>query len=280
MKTIHYLLLSLTLISGCIKKADIDLPKIENKLVVTCFISPEDSVIGAVVRLSIPRFGINGTPTLAVTGQVKNARIEISDGSTSALLPFNQEAEFYKLSSSVFPIVRGKKYYLNVSTPDGKSVSASTTVPDSPFEIESVKTSLILNEPNKIETDVEMLVKDIPSQKNYLGVFFYQTSIPANTEDPFNVFGYFDTDEKVSKSSYYHYSGTTFYHPENIQSATLHLSVLNCSKEFYLYSKSVQEAGIASLNPFGDPVMVYTNISDGFGCFGAYVGNYQTLKIR
>ena len=267
------------LLASCVKKADIDLPEQDKKLVVTSFISPDDSVIYAVVRSSVPRFGSNNTASVLTAGYVPDATVTISNDLTSKVLTYDKEQQFYRISSTKFPIEPGKKYFLNVKSPDGRSVSAVTKVPDSPMVIESLKSEITRNDISKIEVNIEMRVKDIPGQTNYLAIFFHQNSDPAN-DDPFSVFGYFDTDEKILKDSYYHFSGASFFSTDTLKSARLDVQILNCSREFFLYNKSVQEAGIAGMNPFADPVMVYTNINNGFGCFGAYAGNYKTIIIR
>lgn len=265
---------------SCTKKASISLPTSQPKLVVTCFISPQDSVIGAVVRMSDPKRGINGSAVLPTEGGIRNASVTISGGGISKTLPFDASEEFYKLRAQEFPIEPGKTYFLQVKTPDGKNTTASTTVPLNALEIDYLKTSIRSESATKLEADVELSVKDITNETNYVGIFFHQVFSPVNSEEPFTVMGYFDSDEKLSKPSFRLVTGTSFYHADSLITAGLNISVLNCSREFYLYNKSIQESGIGALNPFSDPVMVYTNMSDGYGCFGAYNGSFRSVTLR
>src|SRR5688500_14546490 len=63
---------------SCEKKATIKLPKPESKLVVTCFITPDDTLISAVVRLSTPKFGPVDSTSVFVD-DIRDANITISD---------------------------------------------------------------------------------------------------------------------------------------------------------------------------------------------------------
>jgi hypothetical protein len=280
MKSKLFLFLFSIIMTACVKKASISFPASKPQLVVTCFISPQDSVIGAVVRLSQPKSGINGSAAPAAAGEIRDAKVIISNGTRSRELSFDEATLFYSISANEFPIKEGEEYFLSVSTPDGKSVSAKTKVPVTGLEIQSCSSSIIKENETKIEANVEMTIKDVPNETTYLSIFYHNVFTPENIEEPFTVFGYFDSDEKINKTTFQHFGNTSFYHQDSLTSALLDISVLNCSKEFYYYNKSVQESGIGSLNPFSDPVMVYTNIDNGYGCFGAYNAIHRSIQLR
>src|SRR4051794_17551506 len=115
-------------LTGCEKEAKIKLPPAENKLVVTCFISPGDSVVTAAVQSSKPKYAQAGYASLYLQGMIQDAIVILSDGTTSIQLHFNNTYGFYKASTDNLPIVSGKTYYLSVTTPDGKKADAQTTV--------------------------------------------------------------------------------------------------------------------------------------------------------
>jgi hypothetical protein len=284
MKTILHLVLILFLTSSCRKKATIDLPEAEVKLVVTCFITPGDSVISAVVRLSKPKFGAPESSSV-FQDDVKNATIILSDGSSQVTLPFDNDLLFYRISASQFPVVAGRTYYLTVTTPDGKRTSGSTIVPQDTLEIQTMNLPVRNQDSTSFEHDINIVVKDIPDKVNYVQFYFTNRIVTKARSNPnFPNFpgmiswSYFDNDEKAAKSSFYHSSVNGHYSSDTIVTAALDISILNCSKEFYLYNKSVNEGGFT--NPFADPVMIYTNMDDGFGCFGAYRAVNRTYVIR
>jgi hypothetical protein len=114
MKKTVIILISLVLIIGCTKKATIKLPEPESKIVVTCFITPDDSIISAVVRLSTPKFGPVDTSAV-FRDDVSDAVVRISDGSNSLVLSFDQDFFFYSAPAKSFPVLPGKTYNLNVT---------------------------------------------------------------------------------------------------------------------------------------------------------------------
>jgi hypothetical protein len=287
MKKIFLFIILLVLSCSCTKKATIKLPEPESKLVVTCFISPQDSVITAVVKLSVPKFSSNGTFSALSENDIKNATVVISNGTSNLTLPFDNDLNFYKANALALPIMGGKQYFLTVITPDGKNVNATTTVPNGLLTIESLTFTPKNIDTNSIEYDVNLVVNDIPNEINYVA-FFYETTLSyapsSNTlilTDPIiSTSSTYVTDEKINKTKYIETNSANFLSLTKILTALVDVSVLNCSRDFYLYNKSVQEsAGIGS-NPFTDPVQVYTNIQNGFGCFGAYTANKESLKIR
>lgn len=273
-------------IESCTKKADIDLPTADEKLVVTCFISPGDSVLSAVVRTSKLKYGVIDTARRnKIYQDIENANVSISDGVNSIILPFNTDEYFYKASTANFPIVSEKKYFLTVSTPDGKKVTATTIVPSEKLLIELCEVNEKKSDSMFIEFDVNVTVGDIANQTNYVGLYvqnFHSTSLTEPylyNQGYLTSFGSFDTDEFVSKTKYVFSSQNFIYESMRITSAFSYVSVLNCNKEFYLYNKSVQDASGGG-GPFADPVMIYSNIEGGFGCFGAFVVSTLNKKIR
>lgn len=285
---IIFCLLFTAALLSCVKEATIKLPKSETKLVVTCFISPDDTIIGAVVRESRPKFGAQQSFSLSPTsnGDIENATVVISDGIKSVTMPYKTDAlnplfSYYKTTRKQFPIVAGKTYYLFVSTPDGKSVNATTTVPSSKLPIDTFKVNITKNDSIQIEYDLDVTMNDIPNETNYVCVYF-QNLNTANTPTNsvyYSYIDYFDNDEKLAKNQYHYQTSSTMYNFDTIRYAEIRVTALNCSKDFYLYSKSVNDARFGG-NPLAEPVLVYTNITNGFGCFGGYIGNNRGKRIR
>lgn len=287
MKNIFYTLSLLLLIVSCRKKATIKLPVSEKKLVVTCFLEAGDSLATAIVRTSSPKFAGNNGFNQQYDDVVSNATVKISDGQNTLELQYDVKSQSYKASTLSFPITSGKTYYLNVNTPDGKNVSASTTVPTGKLEYESFKIQIQKNDSNSLEYVSSISVTDQPEITNYLNINYQNitSSISSDPKDAEQNYVYplrfFDTDEKISKTQYNYNTQTVgLYLPDPIRYAAAYIAILNCSKEFYLYNKSAEQAYFNNGNPFSDPVLVYSNINNGFGCFGSFVGNYVIKRIR
>jgi len=286
MKKIFALSLIAAFISSCTKPAGIKLPDQEKKLVVTCLISPNDSKpVTAVVRLSDPKFT---SDTTHYTDEVTNATVVMNDGTNSIILTYKADHNCYESASpSAVVISEGKTYHLTVTTPDGKYANASTTVPVGLLSVKSFDVFLKDTSYNSINYDAHAEVDDIANQTNYVcliysNIFDTRSMIPGQTYDSngYDEYSFFDSDERISKSSYIStYKSGNIYSQDTMFHAFVHLNALNCSKEFYLYQNSLQNAGNQD-NPFADPALIYTNMVNGFGCFGAYTLKVQSKQVR
>lgn len=273
------ILLSPLFVLGCVRKADIKLPPAEKKPVVTCFISPQDSVITAVVAWSTPKLGLNGSSTTVTAGAVKDATLSIYSPLGQKTFSLNPDFLYYECTG--ISIAEGGTYTLNVLMPGGKQITATTSVPLKKPRVSSLTRRITHNETKRLEVEVDLVVEDFKNEINYFALFTRQMSMPLRPDSPFGTMGAYDTDEKISKQEYLFSTGASYYNnTDTITGAWLYLDVLHCNREFYLYNKSVQEAGIASFNPFADPAMVFSNIPGGFGCFGAYLREEKNLQLR
>ncbi|RYD86802.1 MAG: DUF4249 family protein, partial [Sphingobacteriales bacterium] len=96
------------------------------KLLVACFISPQDTVLAAKVARSRPILDDETVTNLEIT----NATVTLQTGSRSIVLTYHSRLRYYRASPGQFPIRAGETYQLWVQTPDGQSVEARTTVPE------------------------------------------------------------------------------------------------------------------------------------------------------
>ncbi len=117
------------------------------KLVVTCFLSPQDTVLAVKVTRSQPVLGngVNVTDSSLGLG-VTDATVTLSEaeGGRSARLDFNNMPHetneifpYYSVSARQLPIVVGHTYTLTVQTPAGERATSTCTVPG-PVAITSV----------------------------------------------------------------------------------------------------------------------------------------------
>ena len=131
----------------------------DSKLVLCCFISPQDTKIYATLTQSDPLFGeknivndnffvIDGDTTWLYNNTITGAKITLSNGSQSVTFSYDDSSKvyFFNVNKSNFKIEAGKTY--NITADDGKrKVEASCTVPKnnpsiSNYEIK-IDTSLV-----------------------------------------------------------------------------------------------------------------------------------------
>ncbi|PSL25287.1 DUF4249 domain-containing protein [Dyadobacter jiangsuensis] len=279
-----------------------DLPQVESKLVVQCFISPQSARINVVVTESIPLFA---EPDLK-GGVIPNAVVKLSDGTREAVIPFDTANQLYSADKSVLAILPGKTYFLSVVN-GIRSVKATCTVP----------ATAVVPTTYKIDTsfsgsisarDTLLTVKynwnDISGQTNYYRVraaLDLEYSVPEEVSaggefkerrvrNRFN-FNWDDTIGRNDFRSDVNLDGTEFSSPigrvnlpdplsyssngavytsyPKSKIISITMEVYNTDEHYFKYHRSVQTRGDSD-NPFVEPSLIYTNIEGGLGCFAAY----------
>jgi hypothetical protein len=284
---IYIISLSLVaLFSSCERDAkNVDIPNIESKLVVQCFIAPQNPKIEAFVSFSSPIFG-----KARREDWITDATVEITDGTTlkKLILDNSGRTPKYQLDSSEFKIVAGKTYTLFVSTPDGRTVNAKCTVP---FPIDG--SSLTFNWDTIVKTNqnigaiertvrLNMKWRDTDPARNFFragaNVLVYAEDRP---NDIFrermsnNSFSDLQTDEgkdggvlernsleRIVTEQIGGSVGRFSFKPKGIE-----IYIVNCGENYYKYHKTAENNN--GEDPFSEPTLVYSNIIGGLGCFGA-----------
>jgi len=305
----YIILLSLTfLLAACESLVtDVDqanLPQVESKLVVQCFISPQAARINVVVTESIPLF----TEPDLKGGVIPNAVVKLSDGAREIVIPFDTTNQLYSIDKSALSISPGKTYFLSV-TNGVRSVSANCTVPASAvvpktYEIDTASSGDISARDTSLT--VKYTWNDIAGQANYYRVrasLDLEYSVPEGVtsnqgqliekrvRNRFN----FNWDDAIGRNDFrndINLDGTDFNSPIGRvklpkplsytgSDGTVYLSfpkskiisvtmeVYNTDEHYFKYHRSVQTRGDSD-NPFVEPSLIYTNIEGGLGCFGSY----------
>jgi hypothetical protein len=285
------------------------LPDTESKLVVQSFISPQASRIIVVVTESMPLFGeSNGTLNI-----VKNAIVKISDGNREATMRYDSTGSSYSIERTRFNIVAGKTYQLSVT--DGeRSIQSTCTVPLKTVNIKSYVIDTVFSE-NSVNPDTTITVKmtwdDIPGEANFyrlrssleLEYSVLDGDDPENYKERrvrnrFNV----DWDRSIGRNDYQsdvNLDGTVFSSPigrfrlpapmsyqdeegslqmvyPKAKIVSLTLEVDNTEENYFKYHRSLQLRNTD--NPFSEPALIFSNITNGLGCFAAYNSGFVTFK--
>ena len=309
---IYFLILfcfvSLSSCESMISDLDEDkLPKIESKLVVECYISPQSEEIKVMVTEPQRLYGpANFDPVY-----IKNASVIISGEAGQITIPYNDSTSNYIIKASAFKIESGKKYSLVVS--DGKrTVRASCTVPATSATVKNYVIQPVTESryPGDSSANVKMSWEDIKGEPNYYALRGYseieQKTYSFNAEKEIQIttqrtkrvfnsnyedFLYTDTniDGITFNSPVYNvslYKGNIGYIDKNGKPQTLttdpilkeiYFEILNMDENYYKFCKTIKANGNSD-NPFVEPALIYTNIIGGLGCFGAF--NAGSLRIK
>lgn len=303
MKTISLASLCLVLISllscgSLIQEVNPDnLPKSTSKLVVHCFISPQDEILAAYVDQSD-----NGT--LYPVHQLEEGIVLLSDGTdTAQLVPIYRYSTaitnaYYINGANALPIVAGRTYTLTVSVANFPTVTARCTVPKQVNPTEIRIDSVI-----KTQSDVPQTIysgrlvwHDPINQTNFYEVsgrsietFTYSEAQPTNgsvltsSNDLLFDSATLLTDLNRNGEKLISAKGVrTLYHQSNArnQSLLFNFKLSNVDENYYRYHDAVARQRNADENPFAEPVLIPSNIQNGIGCFGAFNQASLTVRVR
>jgi hypothetical protein len=282
MKTIQNILLATAAIfalTSCESDADVDIPETKPKLVVTSFISPQDTQVVVRVKRSKPIFQSYDVNTSA---SVANANVQITDGSTTMQLNYNSTDEYYGVSATLFPITTGTSYTLTVTTPEGETATAKTTVPGAAPASISLPYSYILEDSTSFQVVRRYTFNeqwaDFSGQADLYRLIPIQ--LVKNASNPTDTFQMrvgesLITDDNNDGGTIQNNIETYMYFFQGGDTIVGYdFYLMRSSPEYYLYHESLFNYN--SGDPFSEPSLIYTNITGGLGVFGSY----QQLKKR
>jgi hypothetical protein len=261
------LLLSLILLSCRKKDATVKLPKVDPKLVVLSFISPQDSLLTVYVSQSQPLYNNkNSWKHEAIQG----ARVTIRGNGRSVDLVYDPDGMNYTADPALLNVTEGFEYTIEVSAPDGRTTRATTTIP---FANKSLSYTY-----SPETTSITANWKDPAETKDYYRVLMVNS---AYYEMPHHTPG-----GLVMDTVYYRYAMSAWaleeeftgqdmlrrfkYTRPAIPEEKIHLVLLNVSKEYYEYGIKLPKAMVENSNPFQEATIMYTNMTNGFGVFAGF----------
>lgn len=247
----------LLLFVSCEKDVEVKLPVPEQKLVVSSFIYPQNPLTQVAVSLTMPIYNANQSNTYE---PVKEATVVISDGVNSWTLPYDVTTQTYSIDSAKLKIKTNTTYKLSVSTPDGKSVEATTTVPP-----QNTSFTYAVSKNTYGEYVLHGNWKDPSNSTDY-----YRSEVFSKNSHTPSGWGYMGTANVSDEGNPGGTLGSTLYfYTSSDVPEPVYASLLTASPEFYNYF--VRRDKIAtSGGPFSEPIPMYTNISGGFGVFAGF----------
>ena len=266
------------LVNGVVR--DIDLPPHESQLAASLFLDSRDSAISAIVSSS------KGIYDTGQSKSIKDAECVLNVGSTIYNWSTMDQYERY---TELLPDRFGAPtdtLLFTVNHPDFTSVSATQVFPSAPqvsVELNYGATQLY----GEISDELIITLKDIPGVNQHyivsIDVHFRTALSGQDTSEYYNL--YWETEYPNSTPLWgqgsalllsedgldrnIKFSAATGINP--IDFAMLHeyrVKVSALSEEMYLFYKSYAAYENANGNPFAEPVVLYSNMSNNMGCFG------------
>lgn len=257
-------------------------------LVVTSFISPQDTALEVYVSKSRPVVGQVISPDAAL---VTNATVRISQGGQSVLLRYHPERRLYRAKASLLPVLAGQTYTLSVTTPDNYAVTGNCTVPlTTGIAVTNLAHSIRKQTWwNGGEYDEHVLTfkwQDAPGREN-----FYHPAAERDYQDPNSTMRQRDAMHGEGKRYFSDQSkdGLVFTASRSFnimpgqpdpRPADLHVYLAVTDRAYYLYHQSLEQHQDTNGNPFAEPVLIYSNVTGGLGVFSAYNQIKATYRLN
>lgn len=288
MKRIFLISFCISILLSCEKEVDINI-KTEPLIVVNSFLNPD-----SIIKVNISK-GLNIFDTLNVLF-VDNANIELlTDNQSLGFLKYDKDGNYLMN----FKPVENKKYNLQVTVPGFAKCEASDIIPSKTNIISIDTASVYKNYTNVLECKINFL--DNPETEDYYlldikaiaGYYiiqhsnneddndttYFEQSIDFETDDDF-------VEEKIESDNIMYgvifsdklINGKLNKITVDIDNNILQIKDKNVikfylkkiSKDYYLYAKSYARYLNYDDELFGEPIQVYSNIKNGFGIFGGY----------
>lgn len=268
---------------SCERDITVDLPEVEQKIVVEGYIEPGEKAVVILTR-SASFFAPVDSASL-LTYLVTNAFVTVSDGiTTDTLLPTIDTNYYVPLlykSQTLLGQV-GKTYMLTVVA-DGKTVTSTTTIPqlvplDSVwFKLQEGRDSLgfawaHLTDPDTIGNCYRWFAKRIGKDKRFLpprGSVFEDKFINARSFD----FAYNRGSEPNSAAQEDNDTRHDFFELGD----TIAVKFCSIDRAHFDFWRKYHQQANSNGNPFSAPAPIPSNINGGLGIWGGYASSYDTI---
>jgi hypothetical protein len=275
----------MTLFPAC--KTDVEnvnYPEFQQKLVITSFISPSDTMSYFNIASNHKLYGeLNSEEAIGTLYGF------ISDDLNEVALDTFKTG--FKINHEKMQIQYGRTYTLRISGDKGFSTLANCTVPDKMnFLLKADTFSIKDNNEWSMENrriDVKLTLQDIPGVKNYYRIIgkgiLYSTDKFTNKHYKSSEYIHFEnelfTDEGMEGKEIIRETNNGINYFFNHDSAFFMVYIYNTDKSYYLFHKSMNEYN-SSTNPFNEPTPVFNNVTGGLGIFAAYTIDSMIFRLK
>lgn len=276
MKKIFILpVLALLLFSACEKEAKIDVPVTPPMMAVFAFVE-DGSPLNIKLEEVVPIFA---QPKRS-PGPVSGATVIVREGSQTYL--FVEDVNTFEYKHPTFVGQAGKSYELEVTHPAFPALKASCSVPVyTPAAVKMQYISTPENIPGFSDSSRRIGFRwaDEPGREN-----FYRLGAEVSIDGAPVMVQFSDKNSNDKKEDgaeifsglapFYHYTGGA---PISGMKARLDLMALDEHAARYMITFDASRFGMD--NPFGEPVIMYTNIKGGLGIFGGVKRAYFEMDV-
>jgi hypothetical protein len=291
------------LITACENPLDIPLDDVDTKLTLNA-----DVTINEPLRILVTQ---SKTPLSSGNYKVpKNAIVNLfKDGEYLETLLYNPNDtnKNYGVFKSIHQPVASSEYKIEVLYPGYEKLSVTDRIPDA-IKIQSLETTFYPEDYGQSgEATFNLNFQDDPKQEEfYLLYIFYQTlertgstgpdslayrystsnrsiNIPETEQDYTGGLIFNDATfngEKQTIQVNFSAQPAIFFSSNQYKEVNLFFELRRISKNNYLYRKTYSRYVRGANNGFGEPVLVWTNVENGFGIFSSFTRDFIAYKVK
>lgn len=267
------------LVFSCTKEANVKLPETKSLPVLYSYLCPSDSLIRLRLTYSSPLYNSN---EIDVLKPVRDADVKISSTQGTGQLIFNAWTGYYELNTGSYPVMPGQTYKMTVTTAQGNIATAETQVPVSTVPINAVSVETIPE--NYFSSDrIKASFTDEPGRTNYYrlaalyaSVFKFESDTMTSDTRITELYSDLNRDGQAASLAGRFYRQTDSI--GDFSSEHYEVFLFNCSLSYFSFHNSLRN--YSGGDPFSEPSLMYTNVSGGFGCFGAYTRSSFRYKKK
>lgn len=279
MKKIIYFLIIPIFFLSCEKYIDIEIPNEGRKITVNAFINDTQNPM---VYLNQSRFILDGNYTF---DPINDATITLLKGEVE-VATFNRIDEG-KYSTN-YICEKGFQYSLKV-TQGNEEVSSTTNIPQNSqyqfLDTTSVITSSIDYSTSYLRFKIK--INDPAAEENYYMVtfvgqdypisFYSKEAVIENENDGFMNYALISDQLMNGQSRTLLFDLEYYNFTQEVNRVEMYVNAI--SKEMYLYYLQLGKYQESQYNFMAEPVMVYSNVTNGLGIFGGYSIAKTTIDI-
>lgn len=268
-------LLGIVLLASCgnlEREIEIDLPEYQSQYIVECYLEPGQPFT-LLLSKSVPYFEPFPTDPLAFVENilVDSAEVTISHNGMTYKLdnsliinPFTSKIFNYG-SSSLVPNDLYSDFQLHITTPDGKTITATTQLlPVVPID------SVVIEFDETRDTLARALtyLTDDPNSANFFRRMIHHHSLDSIPDQDFTADDQFVDNTKIVFGTGYDFK----------EGDTVFNTIFHIDRAYYDFWQSTFNAVNANGNPFGQPSGIISNLQGDAGAVGIFTGlNYDRV---
>ncbi|MGL4631835.1 MAG: DUF4249 family protein [Leadbetterella sp.] len=265
-----------------------NLPKPVSEFVMEGYLSPQNEINSITVQKlkSILGETIGSSSSSTTMIPIADAKLQVTDGSKTVDLIYDSTSKSYTFSRDQMPIKSNVKYTIRARESNGQVHEGSTIVPDStkiddcivkPIENLNFNPTYNVNKQYEFQVQYTSLPNSYQRIQLNQTITFEQNQNYQNNEQRYFIYGLQENNTNTEKKTV-ETLRFLFYTNRLILKTQNYITLLNVDIHYYKYHLGLLK-GNGNADFFEEPIPLYSNVSNGYGCIGSFNLTKKEIKI-